>query len=84
MVVVGDADFLANAFYNRSSDAFFLNSVNWLRGRLDLIGIPPKEKKKLVLEADASPWRMALRPIGYIVTVLFVMGVTVWIVRHRF
>lgn len=84
MVVVGDADLLANAFYSRGSDALLMNSVNWLRGRLDMLGIPPKEKKKVTLEPDTNAWAMVWKPGLLMISVLIIAGVGVWIVRNRF
>jgi ABC-type uncharacterized transport system involved in gliding motility auxiliary subunit len=84
MVVIGDAEFLSNPMYSQGSDAVLLNSVNWLRGRLDMLGIPPKEKKSLKLDADANPWGMAWRPGLVMINVLIIVGVGVWIVRNRF
>jgi len=42
MVVIGDSDFVTNAYVNFSGNRdFFLNSLHWLAGEEDLISISP-------------------------------------------
>jgi ABC-type uncharacterized transport system involved in gliding motility auxiliary subunit len=45
LVVWGDSDFASNTFFStQGNGVLFLNSVNWLAGRGELIAIPPKER----------------------------------------
>ena len=88
LIVFGDADFLANAFGSQpasSSYPLFMNSVNWLRGRLESIGIPPKEPESLTLTVSASKaYALVWVPTVSLLVFLITCGVSVWIIRHRF
>ncbi|MBN2431243.1 MAG: GldG family protein [Acidobacteria bacterium] len=44
LVVVGDSDFVTNAYFNQFSNGdLFLNMVNWLTAEEDLIAIQPRD-----------------------------------------
>ncbi|MCX7011095.1 MAG: GldG family protein, partial [Candidatus Sumerlaeota bacterium] len=54
MAVIGDSDFMANQYVDLSGNLnLFLNSVDWLAGRQDLIGVRPKvfDVRKIALTA---------------------------------
>lgn len=55
MVVVGDADFAANALFAwQGNGDLLLNSVNWLAGQQELISIRPKEAANKRIELTDS------------------------------
>jgi len=66
MVVIGDSDFLANQYVDMSGNLnLFLNSVDWLAGRQDLIGVRPKvtDTRRIALtarQAEAVFWLSVL------------------------
>ncbi len=84
LVVMGDADFISNIAYDRAADALFLNCVNWLRGRLDMLGIPPKEKTRAVLKQDVNAWGLVWKPAVLMLAFFICSGISVWVVRHHF
>ncbi len=87
LVVFGDASFASNHWVNQlpTNSDLFLNSVNWLRGRLELIGIQPKTKKSLRLTLDDRKYyRMIFMPTGIMLAGLIGLAGGVWVIRHRF
>lgn len=89
LVVVGDAEFIDNHSLSqptgRSAASFALASVNWLRGRKDLLGdIPPRRNEGYRLagtpeEQRGLVWKPALLLGALIVTA----GATVWVSRRE-
>ncbi len=80
LVIFSDSDFAKNRwFFSTENSDFFLNSVNWLAGDLDLSGIrkPPFPTRTLFVntrERDFIKWSSWLFPPF----VMFVLGVVVW------
>jgi ABC-type uncharacterized transport system involved in gliding motility auxiliary subunit len=89
LVVVGDAEFVANravaASAGHTNVSFVLSCISWLRGRRELLGdIPPRryEGHRLTGSADEQRrivWTSSLFLCSLIITV----GATVWTSRRR-
>lgn len=87
LVVLGDAEFAANAFLTQRGGSggftLLMSSVNWLRGRMELLGISPKEREPTHLEKTAKErWAMVWQPTALFMLFFVVTGITVWKVRH--
>lgn len=90
LVVFADADFLSNQMmrdinYRQSANAdLFLNSVNWMVGRRENVGIAPKEREKRT--AIVTPSRRTRLFWGGVVgpaALMVILGIYVWRVRSR-
>lgn len=87
MVVFGDASFASNPWASQlaTNRDLFLNAVNWMRGRTELIGIQPRTRKNIRLTLDNRQYKRML--FGPSLTMLFLfgaLGACVWMVRHRY
>jgi hypothetical protein len=87
LVVVGDAEFAANAFLTQQGGSggftLLMSSVNWLRGRMELLGIDPKEREPSHLnKTPKERWAMVWQPTVLFMLFFIVTGITVWKVRH--
>jgi hypothetical protein len=87
LVVLGDAEFAANAFLTRQGGSggftLLMGSVNWLRGRLELLGIEPKERKATGLaKSKEERWAMVWKPTVLFLCFFVAAGIAVWKVRH--
>jgi hypothetical protein len=88
LVIVGDAEFAANRMLTgpegRSTSGFLLASLNWLRGRRELLGdVPPRRHAGYRLSGTADDhrglvWKSTLALWALIATA----GVTVWTTRR--
>jgi ABC-type uncharacterized transport system involved in gliding motility auxiliary subunit len=89
LVVVGDAEFVSNRVLSgpagRVNSSFVLSSLNWLRGRRELLGdIPPRRQEGYRLAGTSDEqrgivWKSSLILWSLIVTA----GATVWTSRRR-
>jgi len=89
LVVVGDAEFISNRVLSepagRVNSSFVLSSLNWLRGRRELLGdIPPRRHEGHRLAGSPEDqrgivWKSSLVLWSLIVTA----GATVWTSRRR-
>lgn len=89
LVVVGDAEFISNRVLSeqagRVNSSFVLSSLNWLRGRRELLGdIPPHRHESHRLAGTPADqrgivWKSSLVLWSLIVTA----GATVWTSRRR-
>src|SRR5262249_35582740 len=89
LVVVGDAEFLANRVLGepsgRANSSFVISCINWLRGRNELLGyIPPRRLYGYRLsgtpeEQRGRVWKSSLVLCSLIATA----GATVWVSRRR-
>ncbi len=89
LVVVGDAEFISNRVLSepagRVNSSFVLSSINWLRGRRELLGdIPPRRHEAYRLAGTSDEqrgivWKSSLVLWSLIITV----GATVWTSRRR-
>jgi sterol desaturase/sphingolipid hydroxylase (fatty acid hydroxylase superfamily) len=76
---VGDSAFGSNLHRSGGSIAFFLNSINWLIDRQQLISIPPKEvrKFKLVIQKPDLD-RLFFTVVGGLPGMVALLGILVW------
>ncbi len=86
IVVVGDSDFVANAYLRFSSGNldFFLNALEWLVRKEKLISIRPisYEIRPLALSKSAGKWVTVI--VLLVIPFLFVLiGLIIWRVRKR-
>ncbi len=84
MVVVGDSTFAANvlASANSTNMFFFINTVHWLAGRIEDVGIPPKTRKSIRLILDHSSYITLIFEPGFaILGGIGVLAGMVWVVR---
>jgi ABC-type uncharacterized transport system involved in gliding motility auxiliary subunit len=89
LVVVGDAEFVANRVLGepsgRASSSFVISCVNWLRGRRELLGdMPPRRHEGYRLsgtpeEQRGLVWKSSLVLCSLIATA----GATVWVSRRH-
>jgi ABC-type uncharacterized transport system involved in gliding motility auxiliary subunit len=85
VVVFGDSDFASNSNLRSVSNAtLFLNSVHWLTGSENLVGIGPKTPE----EASLTLSRGQLRTVGLlsilgIPGLALLAGILVWVRRRR-
>jgi ABC-type uncharacterized transport system involved in gliding motility auxiliary subunit len=88
LVIVGDAEFAANRMVtgpeSRANSGFLVASLNWLRGRRELLGdVPPQRHEGYRLSGTADDhrglvWKSSLALWALIATA----GVTVWTTRR--
>jgi hypothetical protein len=89
LVVVGDAEFISNRILSgpagRANSSFVLSSLNWLRGRRELLGdIPPRRHEGYRLTGTPDDQRGIVWKSGLVLSSLLVTaGATVWTVRRR-
>jgi hypothetical protein len=89
LVVVGDAEFIANRVLaepsGRVNSSFMISCLNWLRGRNELMGdIPPRRHEGYRLSGTSQEqrglvWKSSLVLCSLIATA----GATVWISRRH-
>jgi ABC-type uncharacterized transport system involved in gliding motility auxiliary subunit len=84
MVVVGDSQFAANAPIHSGGFTFFLNCVNWLVDRADLLDIPirPVQEVRLNLDRHDLNKLFASLVVGLPAWIAFT-GLLVWYRRRR-
>lgn len=85
MVVVGDADFAANALrgYGVNAD-LFQNMLSWLAKEEDLISIRPKATDESSFDITAQRMRIInLASIVFLPFAMFLSGIGVWLTRRR-
>ena len=80
IVVFGDSDFAANAYYSYSTNKdFLLNTVNWLARDYDLISIRPKAFAFRNLVVTSSEFDFIRYTSWFILpSVVALMGLAVW------
>ena len=82
LVVVGDSQFLSNGGLMGANADFFLNSVNWLLDRGELLALSPKtyDERRLVMDSrqlQALFWSVVVLPPA------LVAGLGLWITWRR-
>jgi hypothetical protein len=86
MVVVGDSDFVSNWALSMGPGGnldFFLNAINWLLDREELMAISPKSPIDLHLDMDREQQKAAFMLIVAALPLLMaVLGVVVWLNRR--
>lgn len=84
LMVFGNADFIANSHYNLLGNSYlFLNTVNYLLDRKNVLNIPPKPPFQFELNLSQEnlgglAWRMSLPPV-----LLALLGLMVYVARRR-
>ena len=82
IVVVGDSDFAANAFFTQTGGGdLFLNMVNWLTLEEDLISIrpiDPSERNLRRMTTASEAYFVQITSIFLVPLVVFIVGVCVW------
>jgi ABC-type uncharacterized transport system involved in gliding motility auxiliary subunit len=86
LVVIGDADFAGDTFFNQYGNGdFFVNTIDWASGQQNIISLTPKQ----------STTRVILAPQGYMMNLIFLgvvivlpglvlfSGILTWIQRRR-
>jgi ABC-type uncharacterized transport system involved in gliding motility auxiliary subunit len=83
IMAVGDSDFVANSMYQTQGNKdLFLNSVNYLADRGDLITIRPKQQESVYLTLTALQGRITLF-VSLILVPLVVIAIGLYINIHR-
>lgn len=87
LVVVGNAEMLGAAAYKKSEGVttdLAINALNWLLDREELIGIPAKEKKNVVLSLDDQQLRsISIVVMGIIPGIVALLGLLSWWQRRN-
>lgn len=85
IVVVGDSDFISNAYYDSSgNNDFFKNIVHWLTSEENLISIHPKAKTKGELSLSPAQGKWLFIVLVIAVPLLFLLlAVRMWRKRRR-
>lgn len=79
MVVIGDADFASNNYFNKLFNGdFFLNAVNWLSEEMDLISITKKDKKSSRIILSSQQRRWLLSTLVAVPLVFIITGFVIW------
>jgi hypothetical protein len=83
-VVLGDATFASNTLVAQfpENEDLFLNSINWLGGRISDIGIQPRKPKYQRLELDnAGYYTIVFEPFFHMMAIAGFLAGLVWVVR---
>ena len=83
MVVIGDADFVANKKATGANVDLFLSAVNWLIERDDAVGIAPREITYLQVKLDRHQlWVLFGTAAGLIPAIALAAGLFCYLVRR--
>ncbi len=83
ITVVGDSDFVTNAmFQTQGNKDLFLNTINFLADRGELISVRPKQQESVYLTLTAQQGRLAFL-ISIILIPLFSIAVGIYITIQR-
>lgn len=84
IVVTGTSSFLQNDKLDAANMDFFLNSVNWLLKRPQLIGISPKRPQEFILGLNARQlMTIGIVAVGVMPLSAAVLGFAVWFRRRK-
>jgi ABC-2 type transport system permease protein len=84
MVVFGDADFVCNGSMVGGNEDLFMNALNWLLDRDELMVIAPKPIEEVRLSLTRSQLRrMFWINVGGIPFVAVLVGLAVWFMRRK-
>lgn len=84
MVVFGDIGFVVNGSIISGNGDLFMNALNWVLDRQELMGIAPKPVETSRLDLDARQIRsLGWLVIGGLPGVVAAIGLFVWLVRRR-
>ena len=84
IIVFGDADFVADSFFNRGDgSALFLNSANYLLGDFSLVSIPDRQTEFIEWNLDRNELKFVRLSSWFFVPGLMgLMAALVWWVRR--
>ncbi len=84
MVVIGDADFAANNSISSYGNAdLLLNTLNWLAGKEELLGIRSKAPENRIIQITGTKLRFIFYSCVVILPLLvIIIGVIVWLKRR--
>jgi hypothetical protein len=83
IAVVGDSDFVTNAMYQTQGNKdLFLNTINFLADRGELISVRPKQQESVYLTLTAQQGRIAFL-VSIILIPLFSIAVGIYITIQR-
>ncbi len=84
MVVIGDSDFASNSSISSYGNSdLLLNSINWLAGKAELIGIRSKSPENRILQLSGPKLRFIFYSCVVILPLLvIIIGVVVWLRRR--
>jgi ABC-type uncharacterized transport system involved in gliding motility auxiliary subunit len=83
LAVVGDSDFVTNAMLQTQGNKdLFLNTINYLADRGELISVRPKQQESVFLTMTAQQGRIAFF-VSLILIPLFVIAVGIYITIQR-
>jgi len=83
VLAIGDSDFIANSMYQTQGNKdLFLNTINFLADRGDLITVRPKQQESVYLMMTAKQGRIAFF-VSMILIPLFIIVVGVYITVRR-
>jgi ABC-type uncharacterized transport system involved in gliding motility auxiliary subunit len=83
LAVIGDSDFVTNAmFQTQGNKDLFLNTINYLADRGELISVRPKQQESVFLTMTAQQGRIAFF-VSIILIPLFVIAVGIYITIQR-
>jgi ABC-type uncharacterized transport system involved in gliding motility auxiliary subunit len=83
IALVGDSDFVTNAMYQTQGNKdLFLNTVNFLADRGELISVRPKQQESVYLTMTAQQGRIAFL-VSIILIPLFSIAVGIYITIQR-
>ncbi len=83
VLAVGDSDFISNSMYQTQGNKdLFLNSLNYLADRGDLISVRPKQQESVYLTMTAKQGRTAFL-ITILLIPLFVIAIGIFITVQR-
>ncbi len=84
MVVIGDSDFAGNSSVSSYGNAdLLLNSINWLAGKEELIGIRSKAPENRIIRITGTRLRFIFYSCVVILPLLvIILGVIIWLKRR--
>jgi hypothetical protein len=84
IIVTGTSTFLSNEKIDAANMDFFLNGVNWLLQRPELIGISPKRPQEFILGLNSSQlWTVGIVVMGVMPLAAGIIGFGVWFRRRK-
>jgi ABC-type uncharacterized transport system involved in gliding motility auxiliary subunit len=84
IIAVGSANFLIDQKIRPSELDFFLNSMNWMLGKKDSLGIAPKQPQEFRISMPDNDKEILSAVVFMAVPgVILVIGLLVWLRRRK-
>jgi hypothetical protein len=86
LAVFGNAALASNDLVEKAGGFYYeivANTLDWLRGRPQSIGIEPKTRNVFTLAPEANTGRMILLPAALMVLTIVGLGAGIWAVRRK-